>query len=261
MQGPQTNLVYALARAVVCLLNTERLKPHVPAKRRSLYPGRALQAPNTRQPLDCAEYVFMAFNRRGSKMQQYSRIHGDGTAIPLWKAVLGIFLPSLVAFVVLDGIWISVVAGNFYNTNLKPILKPNVDYAAAALSWICIVAINQVFVLPRTSNGRPLYESLVQVRVWPWLTTCRVHRMTSLRCFPCLWPANAAAVTHACSPTATAALHRPSHTCSKSCEAAFKLLRVLLLATGCHTRSAAVRHSGPHQLCAAYGMVLASGTY
>lgn len=96
-------------------------------------------------------------------MQPYSRIRSDVLAVPVWKAIFGIFLPSLVAFVALDGIWISYVAGNLYNANLKPILKSDVDLTAAALSWLCIVAINQVFVLPQTTDGRPVLESLLQV--------------------------------------------------------------------------------------------------
>lgn len=95
---------------------------------------------------------------------QYSSMNGSVAGIPAWKQLIGVFLPSLVAFVVLDGIWISVVAGNFYNANLKPILKPDVDLAAAALSWICIVGINQVFVLPRTKDCRSSYQCILQVR-------------------------------------------------------------------------------------------------
>jgi uncharacterized membrane protein YhdT len=47
----------------------------------------------------------------------YQALHpvGAGPApLPLWKAVLCIFLPSLVAFVALDGIWIGLVANDFY---------------------------------------------------------------------------------------------------------------------------------------------------
>ncbi len=74
-----------------------------------------------------------------------------------------VLLPSLVAFVALDGVWIGLVAKNFYFDRVGPGLKDDVDMLAAALSWVCIVAANQVFVLPRTRGSRSFSHIFLQV--------------------------------------------------------------------------------------------------
>jgi uncharacterized membrane protein len=63
-----------------------------------------------------------------------------------------VFLPSLLVFVALDAVWITLVASGLY-APLKPILKADVDLLAAAASWLCIVLGNYCFVLPRTGGG------------------------------------------------------------------------------------------------------------
>lgn len=73
------------------------------------------------------------------------------------------FLPSFVAFVILDVIWITYVAKDVY-AGLKPILKEDPDPVAAVLSWIAIVMGAYVFVLPRTGGGRTAWHVVGQVR-------------------------------------------------------------------------------------------------
>eukprot|EP00775_Hariotina_reticulata_P013440 gene13440-biopygen15332 len=94
---------------------------------------------------------------------QYSRLSAaaGGAELPLWRSIAGVFLPSLVAFVALDAVWITVIAGSFYKENLSGILKTDVDALAAALSWVSIVAINWVFVLPRTA-GKGVLNCITQ---------------------------------------------------------------------------------------------------
>lgn len=92
--------------------------------------------------------------------QLYARLGGDAGRLAVARQLV-LFAVSLVAFVILDGIWIGLVASDFYNSRLAGILKP-VDPAAAALSWICIVGINQVFVLPRTVSSPSPYNCLAQ---------------------------------------------------------------------------------------------------
>jgi uncharacterized membrane protein len=75
-----------------------------------------------------------------------------------------VFVPSFIGFVLLDAVWIGLVAKDFYHSHISSILKPDADLLAALLSWICIVAINQVFVLPRTTLSRSPVPSLTQVR-------------------------------------------------------------------------------------------------
>jgi uncharacterized membrane protein len=93
---------------------------------------------------------------------QYSRMPAAaGAELPLWRSIVGVFVPSLVVFVALDAVWITLIAGKFYKENLSGILKADVDAAAAALSWISIVAINWVFVQPRTV-GKGMLNCLAQ---------------------------------------------------------------------------------------------------
>lgn len=56
---------------------------------------------------------------------------------------------------------------------LKPILKPT-DPIAALLSWICIVAINQYFVLPRNIGSTSAFSSLGQVSTTA-VANCHSH--------------------------------------------------------------------------------------
>lgn len=95
-------------------------------------------------------------------MQPYSTLPLASRVTP-WKSALFVFLPSLIAFILLDVLWISA-ANNLYQTNLKPILKPTgADPVAALLSWLCIVAVNQLFVLPGTIGAASALTCLGQV--------------------------------------------------------------------------------------------------
>lgn len=96
-----------------------------------------------------------------SHRMQYQHLQQRGETLPTWTSLAGVYLPSLLAFIVLDGIWIGLVASDFYMSRLKPVLKPT-DPAAALLSWICIVAINYVFVLPRNVGSTSAFSSLGQ---------------------------------------------------------------------------------------------------
>lgn len=75
-----------------------------------------------------------------------------------------VFLPSLLGFVALDLFWIAVVARDLY-AGLKPVLKPQPDAAAAALSWLCIAAGNYFFVLPRTGGPKSAWATVGLVSV------------------------------------------------------------------------------------------------
>lgn len=69
-------------------------------------------------------------------------------SLPLWKAVALVFLPSLVAFVLLDVAWISLVAVNMFKAVLGPELRETPDPASGALAWVCIVGAVFLFALP-----------------------------------------------------------------------------------------------------------------
>lgn len=76
-------------------------------------------------------------------MHPYSRVDDGASAAPSLRVALGVFCLSLLSFVALDACWIGLVAAGFYKQQLSSILKPDVDVAAAALSWAAIVGINQ----------------------------------------------------------------------------------------------------------------------
>jgi uncharacterized membrane protein len=90
-------------------------------------------------------------------------VDAPSSSLPL-AALAVVFLASLVAFVTLDGIWIGFVAKGFYASHLAPagVLRPDADLLAALLSWVCIVAANALFVLPRTFGNRSAMHALRQ---------------------------------------------------------------------------------------------------
>lgn len=57
-----------------------------------------------------------------------------------------------------------VVSTRFYQRHLQPVLKPEVDDLALQLAGFVIVVVNQIFVLPRTTE-KPVVFCLGQVRV------------------------------------------------------------------------------------------------
>ncbi|KXZ42194.1 hypothetical protein GPECTOR_185g277 [Gonium pectorale] len=73
--------------------------------------------------------------------------------IPAWKSVCLVFIPSLVAFVLLDVTWISLVAGSIYKTVLGDVLRPTPDIPSGVLAWLCIVGTLYLFALPSSKNG------------------------------------------------------------------------------------------------------------
>jgi len=82
-------------------------------------------------------------------------------ALPLVLAgVAGVFLPSFFGFVAVDLVWITVIARGLYEEAIgkggSAILKADPDPLAAALAWLAIVGMNQVFVLPITAGSRSL---------------------------------------------------------------------------------------------------------
>ncbi|GBF87330.1 membrane protein [Raphidocelis subcapitata] len=85
-----------------------------------------------------------------------------------FRALALVFLPSLVAFVALDFVWIKFVGAGVYS-GLAPILKPQPDAGAALASWVCIVAGAYCFVLPKTGGGKPAWAVIGQGAMFGFL--------------------------------------------------------------------------------------------
>ncbi|MGE3843656.1 MAG: DUF2177 family protein [Vicinamibacterales bacterium] len=67
---------------------------------------------------------------------------------------LAAFLTVLVTMLVLDGLWLTVVAKRFYEQHLGYLLAPQVQWWAAILFYFLYVTGVVVFVvLPRTADG------------------------------------------------------------------------------------------------------------
>ncbi|GFR44282.1 hypothetical protein Agub_g5489 [Astrephomene gubernaculifera] len=82
-------------------------------------------------------------------------VDGMGAAsVPLWKSLLFIFLPSLVAFIALDITWIILIAGNLYVTTLGDFLRaPGAGLLPGLLAWLCVVASIYFFALPLSRSS------------------------------------------------------------------------------------------------------------
>jgi uncharacterized membrane protein len=64
------------------------------------------------------------------------------TAFRLW-----LYLVLLASFLVLDAIWLGLVAKGFYSEHLGYLLAPEPNWAAAAVFYLLFVAAIQVFVV------------------------------------------------------------------------------------------------------------------
>mmetsp|Transcript_7736 Transcript_7736/g.23237 ORF Transcript_7736/g.23237 Transcript_7736/m.23237 type:complete len:153 (-) Transcript_7736:586-1044(-) len=69
--------------------------------------------------------------------------------IPLWKSLAFVFLPALVAFVVVDGVFIVFVAGPMFKDALQDTLRTPPNMLAGVAAWLCIVGLVYMFALPR----------------------------------------------------------------------------------------------------------------
>jgi uncharacterized membrane protein len=58
-----------------------------------------------------------------------------------------LYFATLLAFLVIDGIWLGLVARGFYGRHLGYLLKPNPDWFAAILFYLLFVAGTLLFVV------------------------------------------------------------------------------------------------------------------
>jgi len=66
---------------------------------------------------------------------------------------------TLVSFVLIDGIWLGLVAKNFYKKHLGFIMTSQVQWWAAIVFYLLFIAGLVIFVLlPHLQSGTPLYK-------------------------------------------------------------------------------------------------------
>ena len=77
------------------------------------------------------------------------------------KSYLALYALTAVAFMVIDFTWIGVVASNFYDKHLGPIMRPDVNWPAAIAFYAIYIAGILVFaVLPALADGGSLARAI-----------------------------------------------------------------------------------------------------
>jgi uncharacterized membrane protein len=72
-------------------------------------------------------------------------------------------LPSYIVFIILDVIWISLVAGTVYKEVLGDSIRDPPGVIAGLGAWICIVGACQVFALPQVLPSKSKGLALAKV--------------------------------------------------------------------------------------------------
>jgi uncharacterized membrane protein len=68
--------------------------------------------------------------------------------------LLKLYLPALVVFLVLDALWLGVVARGFYREQFGDLMRPDVRWGAALLFYLLFIAAVLVFVVgPALERG------------------------------------------------------------------------------------------------------------
>jgi uncharacterized membrane protein len=74
------------------------------------------------------------------------------------STVLKLYLPALVVFLILDALWLGVVARGFYREQFGDLMRPDVRWGAALLFYLLFIAAVLVFVVtPALDRGSLVY--------------------------------------------------------------------------------------------------------
>ena len=71
-----------------------------------------------------------------------------------FKALLGAFFASALAFSALDLIWLGVLARGFYDTHMGPLKAAPINGVAAALFYVMFISLILVYAIHRASSPR-----------------------------------------------------------------------------------------------------------
>jgi uncharacterized membrane protein len=71
------------------------------------------------------------------------------------------YVTTLVAFALIDAVWLTLVAGPLYKQTLGPILLDNFRAAPAIIFYLLQIAGIMVFVVPRTTAGQTMLMNFV----------------------------------------------------------------------------------------------------
>jgi uncharacterized membrane protein len=74
------------------------------------------------------------------------------------STLVKLYLPALIVFLVLDALWLGVVARGFYREQFGDLMRPDVRWGAALLFYLLFIAAVLVFVVaPALARGSLLY--------------------------------------------------------------------------------------------------------
>jgi uncharacterized membrane protein len=70
------------------------------------------------------------------------------------STLLKLYLPALVVFLILDALWLGVVARGFYREQFGDLMRPDIRWGAALLFYLLFIAAVLVFVvMPALERG------------------------------------------------------------------------------------------------------------
>lgn len=90
-----------------------------------------------------------------------------------------LYIASLLVFLVIDGIWLGLIARGFYGRHLGYLLKPNPNWYAAFLFYLLFVAGIVLFVVAPASSHESWKKVLVYGAVFG-LVTYATYDLTNL---------------------------------------------------------------------------------
>ena len=90
-----------------------------------------------------------------------------------------LYITSLLAFLVIDGIWLGLIARGFYGRHLGYLLKPNPNWFAAFLFYLLFVGGIVLFVIVPASHHESWRRVLVHGAVFG-LVTYATYDLTNL---------------------------------------------------------------------------------
>ena len=75
-----------------------------------------------------------------------------------FKQIFLLYVITLIVFILIDMVWLGVVAKGFYRKHLGPFMTPKVVWPAAALFYLLFIAGLVIFVVrPALAGGEPLH--------------------------------------------------------------------------------------------------------
>lgn len=76
------------------------------------------------------------------------------------KSFAQLYIIALPIFLVIDGIWLSIIASSFYSKHLGPLMKTNINWAAAAIFYLLFIVGLVVFAISPSLEKKSLMSAI-----------------------------------------------------------------------------------------------------